>query len=173
VKDAGHALAAARRRRATAHYKPHDIDLLLVAKAPPTALDRYFYFEDVRGQDALFRHVAARLLRRKPTRANKAELLAELSRRRVFLIDLVEDPFDPAPLSAHVPGLVDRIHKLDPNWIVLVKADVFRVAYRTLAAAGLPVSPVRVPFPGSGQQERFRRAFPRALARPRTHARTA
>jgi hypothetical protein len=173
VRDAGHALAAARRRRAAARYRPVDVDLLLVAKAPPTALDRYFYFEDVRGQDALFRHVAARLLRRKPTRANKAELLAELCRRRVFLIDVLEDPFDGGSLSAHVPELVDRIRRLDPNWIVLIKADVFRAAYRALAAAGLPVSPVRVPFPSSGQQERFRVAFPRALARPRAHARTA
>ena len=173
MKDAGHALAAARRRRAAARCRPYEVDLLLVAKTPPTALDRYFYFEDVRKQDALFQEVSSRLLRRKPTRANKAELLAELAHRGVFLIDVAEDPFDPAPLSAHVPGLIDRIRELDPNWIVLIKVDVHRAAYRALAEAGLPVSPVRVPFPGSGQQERFRETFRRALARPRAHARTA
>jgi hypothetical protein len=173
MKDVGQTLAAARRRRAAARHRPTDVDLLLVAKAPPTALDRYFFFEDVRKQDGLFRHVASSLLRRKPTRENKAELLAELCRRRVFLIDVVEDPFDRRPLSAHVPRLVERIRRLDPNWIVLIKADVFDAAYRAIADAGLPISPVRVPFPGSGQQKHFKKAFARALVRSHVHARSA
>ena len=173
MKDVGQTLAAARRRRAAARHRPTDVDLLLVAKAPPIALDRYFFFEDARRQDSLFRHVASTLLRREPTRENKSELLAEFSRRRVFLIDVVEDPFDRRPLSAHVPRLIERIRRLDPNWIVLIKADVFDAAYRAIADAGLPISPVRVPFPGSGQQQRFEKAFARALVRSHVHARTA
>jgi hypothetical protein len=39
--------ALERRRSAAARYKPAEIDLLLVAEAPPKALDRYLYFEDV------------------------------------------------------------------------------------------------------------------------------
>ena len=51
------ATALRRRRRTAERYKPAEIDLLLVAEAPPGALDRYFYFEDVREQDGLFRYV--------------------------------------------------------------------------------------------------------------------
>lgn len=51
--------ARARRERAARQYKPTKVDLLLVAEAPPSALDRYFYFPDVREQDSLFRYVVA------------------------------------------------------------------------------------------------------------------
>ena len=76
-------------------YKPDKIRLLLIAEAPPSSPDRYFYFEDVR-----------------------------------------EDHRD--------QGVYDVVH--DP-----------------LVEAGLPVVPVRVPFPGSGQQRRFVEAFEKAL----------
>jgi hypothetical protein len=39
--------ARKRREEAAARYRPDSVDLLLVAEAPPSALDRYFYFEDV------------------------------------------------------------------------------------------------------------------------------
>jgi hypothetical protein len=38
------------------------VRLLLVAEAPPAALDRYFYFEDVPRHDSLFRYVARAIL---------------------------------------------------------------------------------------------------------------
>lgn len=160
--------ARARRERAARLFKPETIDLLLVAEAPPSALDRYFYFLDVREQDSLFRYVCQALLNRKPTRESKPDLLAELRDHGVCLIDLQEEPRDGTPLSEFVPELVERCERLDPRWIVLIKATVFDAAYAALAAAGLPVSSVRVPFPGSGQQKRFLEAFDRALEeRPR------
>ncbi|BBX06754.1 hypothetical protein [Mycolicibacterium aichiense] len=67
-------------------------------------------------------------------------------------------------MSPYVPALLDRIVELDPERIILIKADVYDVAYPALAGAGLPVSKIRVPFPSSGQQEKFRVAFGRALA---------
>jgi hypothetical protein len=36
-------------------FKPESVDLLLVAEAPPSTLDRYFYVPDVREEDSLFR----------------------------------------------------------------------------------------------------------------------
>ena len=79
--------AAARRRRqsAAARWRPADVDLLLVAEAPPSALDRYFYFEDVRTHDSLFRHVVEAVLGERPTR-DKAPYLDALRERGVFLI---------------------------------------------------------------------------------------
>jgi hypothetical protein len=155
--------ARARRDRAARQYKPKKVDLLLIAEAPPSALDRYFYFDDVREQDSLFRHVCRALLAREPTREGKADLLAGLRDRAVFLIDLQEEPRDSTPLRGFVPSLINRCRSLDPEWIVLIKATVFDAAYAGLVNAGLPVSSVRVPFPGSGQQRRFLEAFERAL----------
>jgi hypothetical protein len=35
-------------------YKPSHIRVLPIAEAPPCALERFFYFEDVKKQDSLF-----------------------------------------------------------------------------------------------------------------------
>ena len=63
------AVARRRRREAARRYKPEQIDTLLVAEAPPTALDRYFYFDDVQTQDSLFRHVECLLKSHKAERS--------------------------------------------------------------------------------------------------------
>jgi hypothetical protein len=42
---------------------------------------------------------------------------------------------------------------------VLIKATVYDAAFEPLAKAGLPVVDEPVPFPGSGQQRRFEKAF--------------
>lgn len=163
----GTATAEVRERRAAAakRYQPDKVRLLLVAQAPPDADDRYFYFTGVPTQDTLFRSVARAILpHTEPTRDNKATLLAELRDRGVLLIDLKSDPVDGTDLSPYVPALLTRIAKLKPERIILIKADVYDAAYPALAAAGLPVSGVRVPFPSYGQQEKFRVAFGRALA---------
>ena len=152
-----------RRVEAAKRFRPDEVDLLLVAEAPPVALDRYFYFSEVREHDSLFRYVARSLLGREPTRGRKEELLGELRDRGVFLIDLKETPVDGSPLEAYVPALVTRCRELSPRRIVLIKATVYDAAYVPLKAAGLPVSEVRVPFPGSGRQRQFVDAFARAV----------
>src|SRR5947207_236311 len=81
-----------RREQEARRYKPAKIKLLLIAEAPPSALDRYFYFDDVREQDSLFRYVCRGVLGQEPSREGKAELLAELRDKGVFLIDLQEEP---------------------------------------------------------------------------------
>jgi hypothetical protein len=160
---AGPAQARARRTRAQNKYKPETIELLLIAEAPPAALDRYFYFENVTAHDSLFRYIARGVLGVEPTRGGKAEVLAALRDRGVFLIDLKPDPVDGTPLADQVPTLVDRVCELDPEKVILIKATVYDAAFRALRDAGLPVVDERVPFPGSGQQRRFKEAFARAL----------
>jgi hypothetical protein len=157
---------AARQRRLAAarRYQPTTIRLLIVAEAPPPALDRYFYFPDVTTEDSLFRNVASTILGEDPTREGKAEALAQLRDRGVFLIDLKEDPVDGAEdLSPYVPSLIERIKAIEPQKIILIKANVYDTAYPALANAGLPVVPVRMPFPGHGRQGQFKAAFARAL----------
>ena len=139
--------------------------LLLVAEAPPAALDRYFYFEDVRTHDSLFRYVARTILKDEPTRQDKAELLSRLRDRGVFLIDLKQDPVDGGSLVAEVPGLIRRVRRLSPEKIIVIKSSVFDVVRDALLNAGLPLVDERVPFPGSGHQRRFETSFARALRR--------
>lgn len=149
--------------RAARRFKPKRIKLLLVAEAPPSELDRYFYFSDVAQYDSLFRYVAKGLLKRQPTRDNKPELLAGLQAQGTYLIDLIQDPIASTPHAAHVPELIERVKKLKPEKIILIKAPVYDAAYGALREADLPVVDERVPFPGSGQQRRFEEAFARAL----------
>lgn len=158
---------AARRRRqaAAARWQPDRIELLLVAEAPPSALDRYFYFEDVPTHDSLFRHVVEAVLGAKPTR-DKAPYLDALRERGVFLVDLSVDPFDDRreAIPRCVPDLVRRVRALRPGRTVLIGTAVYDEAYDALSRAGLPVVNVRLPYPGSGQQRRFLEGFRAAVS---------
>lgn len=149
--------AAARRRReqAAARYQPVRVDTLLVAEAPPSALDRYFYFEDVSIHDSLFRHVVQAVLGEKPTR-DKAPYLDELRERGWFLLHMSEEPFqDRDVLPPLLPDLLVRCEELQPRRIVVVGARLFDLVRRPMREAGLPLVDVRLPYPGSGQQRRF------------------
>jgi hypothetical protein len=138
--------------------------LLLVAEAPPAALDRYFYFEDVHVHDSLFRYVARVVLGLEPSRLNKPPILAELRAAGVFLIDLCLDPvLNRSDLSRCVAGLVERAQALRPDHIILIKATVYDTAVAALVHAQLPVIDRRIPFPGSGQQRRFEEEMRLAL----------
>jgi hypothetical protein len=152
---------ARRRRQAAANtWRPDRIELLLVVEAPPSALDRYFYFEDVRTHDSLFRYVVEAVLGEKPTR-DKAPYLDALRERGVFLIDLSIDPFHDRRVAIPqcVPNLARRISELAPEQVVLIGAAVYDAAYDALRDQGLPVVDLRLPYPGSGQQRRFLEGF--------------
>src|SRR4051812_14141622 len=71
------------RRQAAAQFRPAAVDLLLVAEAPPSSLDRYFYFTGVSAQDSLFRYVCRVLLGEEPSREKKEPLLRNLCERGV------------------------------------------------------------------------------------------
>jgi hypothetical protein len=154
--------ATARRRRQAAarRWRPDRIDLLLVVEAPPSALDRYFYFEDVPTHDSLFRHVVEAVLGEKPSR-DKAPYLDALRERGVFLADLSVDPFSDRrdAIPRCVPDLVLRVREMRAQRVVLIGTAVYDAAYAVLRDAGLPVVDVRLPYPGSGQQRRFLDAF--------------
>lgn len=165
-------VARERRKAAALRYQPERVELLLVAEAPPSNLDRYFYFEDVTEQDSLFRYVARAVLSLEPLRANKGQLLSGLKEAGVFLIDLKTDPIvegNRADLPGRVADLLVRCQALAPRRIILIKANVYDLAFSALRTAGLPVVDVRVPFPGSGRQREFQVQFAEALSR-RTEA---
>jgi hypothetical protein len=138
-----------------------------VAEAPPGGKpgerERYFYLEDVRKHDDLFRSVVRGVLGDEPSRVGKKELLSRLRDEGVFLIDLKRDPLDGSALRGYVPDLLRRCKALSPRKIILIDVDVYDVAYLDMREAGLPIVDERIPFPGSGQQKRFKEAFARAL----------
>lgn len=159
-----HDNARRRREAAAGRYRPQQVELLLVAEAPPSSLDRYFYFEDVLEQDSLFRYVVQTVLNEAPSRAQKAEQLGRLRDRGVYLIDLKTDPkVADESLDGCVRGLVERATALEPRHVITIKATVRDLCQAPLRAAGLDVVDERVPFPGSGQQRRFTEAMTRAL----------
>ncbi len=92
---------------AAARWWPPDLRLLLVAEAPPTAPDRYFYFEHVRTQDSLFRYVHKGLTGRMPSRDGKADGLAALQELGVGLVDVSREPLvrPGVSLARFVPDL--------------------------------------------------------------------
>ncbi|MDQ1748007.1 MAG: hypothetical protein QOD07_2270 [Frankiaceae bacterium] len=155
MTDAARSAARRRREQAAASFRPDHIDTLLVAEAPPSALDRYFYFLDVDVQDSLFRHVVEATLGEKPTR-DKQPWLDALKNAGYFLVDLSPDPFDDARvLRPLVPRLVSRCRDLAPDRVVLIGARLYDLAYGPLHEVRLPVVDVRLPFPGYGQRKRF------------------
>lgn len=153
------------RKQASAKYRPEHVGLLLIAEAPPNNLARYFYFEDVAEHDGLFRHVVRAVLDKEPTRPNKASLLQALKACGVFLIDLKPDPKESKDedLSPYVTDLVDRTIDLRPEMALLIKVNVYDLAFGALRDAGVEVVDKRMPFPASGRQREFMNGMACAL----------
>lgn len=158
-------LGLSARQGAALKYKPSTVRLLLVAEAPPSAEDRYFYFEDVATHDGLFRHLARAILGVEPSRENKPEILGALRDHGVYLIDLKQTPKKPhEDLSRFVPDLVDRARELSPAHLITIKANICDLCQEPLRAAGMSVSHARIPFPSSGRQREFEAAMRKELA---------
>lgn len=164
-----------------ARWRPDRVRLLLVAESAPDdggdpADRRFFYDTRLTGHDGLFREVV-RVLYDNPALVSGADAkvpwLARLQRDGVFLIDLATVPVNyhapglrASTLAASVQATVASAVALEPNGVVLIKKNVFDLLHEPLTTAGLRVLHHHaVPFPGSGQQKRFREAFAHALDR--------
>lgn len=163
-----------------ARWKPERMRLLLIAESAPDdggdiANRRFFYDDHLTGKDGLFREVV-RALYDDPTLVSgpnaKRPWLEKLKADGVFLIDLATIPVNEfgtadreAALARNISQTVSLAGSLDPDGIVLVKQNVFDLLERPIRAAGLPLlHDAMIPFPGSGQQKRFRERFADALA---------
>lgn len=164
-----------------ARWKPERVRLLLIAESAPDdggdiANRRFFYDDHLTGKDGLFREVV-RALYDNPTLASgpnaKKPWLEKLKADGVFLIDLATVPVNEfstsdraAALARNISQTVSLAGGLRPDGIVLVKLNVFDLLERPIRAAGLPLlHDAMIPFPGSGQQKRFRERFADAMAR--------
>lgn len=164
-----------------ARYRPDSVRLLLIAESAPddggdVTNRRFFYDDYLTSRDGLFREVVLALYDR-PTLVSgphaKTPWLEKLKADGVYLVDLATVPVNyhsaterEATLQASVEETVELAISLNPEGIVLVKQNVFDLLERPVREAGLPLLHDQfMPFPGSGQQKRFRERFAGALAR--------
>lgn len=141
---------------------------------------RFFYDDNLTAKDGLFREVVRSLyddppLVRGPN--SKTPWLERPKEDGVFLIDLATVPVNEfgtaereAALAKNISQTVSLASGLRPHGIVMVKQNVSDLLERPIRAARLPLlHAILIPFPGSGQQkrfrERFRERFADALAR--------
>lgn len=166
---------AERRRR----WRPERVRLLLVAESAPhdngvIADRRFFYDGDLTGRDSLFREVVRTMDGNPPLKSGpgaKSPWLARLQQDGVFLIDLAPVPVNKYTvgertqvLASEIAATTQRAKSLAPAGVVLVKQNVFELLHMPFQDAGLNLLHNHfIPFPGSGQQARFREQFAAAL----------
>ena len=164
---------------ARGRYRPKQIRRLLIAEAPPNAIERFFYFKNVPNHDWLFLGVMKALypdlkdlyLQKNRPPKLKVRMLNQFKDDGYFLVDLSPEPIDQIPngrrgLADCVPGLIKRINQLDclQASIILIKANVYDIAFQPLRCAGYRVIDQHIPFPAFGQQRNFQIAFGEALS---------
>jgi hypothetical protein len=157
-------------------YKPKHINVLIIAEAPPCALDRFFYFEDVKKQDSLFLEIMGVLYPEKKEAylksgrdtSLKKDLLETFQSDGFWLLDLSEIPTSllNSSLENCVSSLIPKLEKdiNESTSVILIKSNVYDTCYMPLKSKGYKVINERLPFPGSGQQKVFREKFRTALA---------
>lgn len=162
-------------------WKPDKVRCLLIAESAPddggnAANRRFFYDEDLTRHDGLFREVVKVMFGESPGEAAPGAKLPWLRRLRdegVFLTDLASVPVNFHGKSERHTALAENVERcvalavaLKPDGIILVKKNVFELLERPLSSAGLLVLHDKfVPFPGSGQQIRFREQFTAAYSK--------
>jgi len=164
--------------KARLKFKPEVIKCLIIAEAPPDSLDRFFYFENVKQHDYLFLGIAEaiypelkeKFLLSKRSSMLKTEILNKFKSDGFYLLDLSNLPLSllTDSLENQLPLLKQKIEKTADKKtnIVLIKANVFDIAYNYLNAEGFKnVANNRIPFPGQGGQRTFQVEFKKALTK--------
>jgi len=152
--------------KAAALYRPDHTKLLIIQEAPPYALERHFYFTDVRAHDGLWvnftryaykddfgEEVAAE-------RKRKDYWLGRCKKDGYQVIDSMREPMarNPHPkrvkiIAAQAAAIVKECKEISPDQILLAKKSVYEALAEPVAAAGLPlINEEALPFPGRGQQ---------------------
>lgn len=155
-------------------YKPSLVKYLLIAEAPPNNLDRYFYFNDVKTQDALFLNITQALFPKlkdeyllKGRNPNmKHHILEEFRLQGFYLIDLSKTPkVSEIQMKIAIDTLTVRVKSLinEDTKIIIIKASVYDLIYDILKSNFQNTIDVRIPFPGQGHQKEFHRQFKEAL----------
>lgn len=160
-------------------YKPDKIKFLWIVESPPKSdPPRYFYRSELTRFDSLFRETM-KVLNIAITDP-KDDALIEFQKQGHFLIDSMKCPADKnnSHLKSQIRSNCSEIFKeeiiqLDPNSIIIIKADVYDPVLGLLMDIDRDNPKIKVlekvmndqsiPFPGSGQQVRFRTEVKRLL----------
>ena len=168
---------AERINEARQKYKPEHVNLLFIAEAPPSSLDRFFYYEDVKEKDFLFVELSKVLCKTDNVafiRRNKAKILQTMKDTGIYLMDLSDVPltedgcYDTYAKHDLKRQFIDKLEKEEAvdrakTVIVLIKVTVFDYLYKDLKKDGYNVCDERIPFPSSGQQAKFRAAMSKVI----------
>ena len=162
-------------QKAREGYRPEKIQCLFIAESPPNSIERFFYYPEVKRADYLFLGIMEILypdlkneflLLGRP-REIKERLLRKFQADGYYLLDILDMPLNTGGnLTDAVPCLIKKVQTAsDKNTpVIIIKVTNYDLAYAPLKQAGCNVIPVRIPFPGQGQQEKFRIKFKDALA---------
>ena len=152
-------------------FTPENPKIMFVLESPP-ASGLYFYNPDGKTTEPLFKAMMKDVLEIEPR--SKEAGLNEFSARGFFLVDAtytpvnrLEDEEKEAMILRDFPSLVEdlRKHAKPDTRLVLVKANLCRLLEPTLTAVGFNVhnQGVKIPFPSTGQQGKFRTAIRNVL----------
>ena len=157
------------------NYKPDIIKYLLIAQAPPDSIERFFYYTNVPKHDYLFLGITGVLypkLKREflISRRNadlKNSILLKFKEEGFYLIDLSELPITylTTNLEEQLPKLAEKIKELvhDDTKIILIKSDVYKLAFSYLNNSFKNGIDVKNPFPSNGHYKDFGLMFSKAL----------
>ena len=152
-------------------YLPARVRVLFVAESPPNS-GSFFYFRRTNGRDNLFRETMRALGFWKigvPMRKNmdKTALLGKFRSRGYYLIDVCGTPVDKLPAMLRskqvrqgLESLIERVRRLRPERVLVVKVSIYDKVKVALAAAGLSSRLVNrgpIVFPSHGNQAQYRR----------------
>jgi hypothetical protein len=146
-------------------YKPDKVKVLWILESPPLSEPpRYFYRPELTQYDGLFREMMKVL--GIPVSNPKDESLRQFAGLGYFLIDSMKCPADksnahlkPTMISNCSTILSQEIIEINPDSIIIVKADIYDTVYDTVASVNMAdrvLNMKAVPYPGSGNQARFR-----------------
>ena len=153
-------------------FAPEKTNLLFLAEAPPSSLERYFYYPNVKTNDWLWIGLMRAIYGEQIEdvyfeRSYKMDWLEKFQFDGYRLIDAVKEPFNCGEkpnvrierIKSRLDDIVDEIREINPNQIVLIKVTVYDALYQVLKNRGLPVVDARLPLPGSGWQTEFQNSF--------------
>lgn len=162
-------------------YQPEHVKLLFIAEAPPEDITRYFYYEDVKTNDALFLNIVRVIYPEfqevDHIRKNKRALLSQLKDGGYYLIDALPEPVTlklsssqrKKLISQNKEILIKEVKKLlvkNPRMkVILVKSTVYDALNGDFLQNEIPVlnNDIKLPFPSQGHCTDFRTRLTRLL----------
>ncbi|MDF2047767.1 hypothetical protein P2P98_16510 [Microbacterium sp. Kw_RZR3] len=160
-----------------ARWKPEHVKLLMIAESAPDdrgdLSNRRFFYADRLGADNLFRGVVEAMYgvaKDDLKRTGKGPWLERLQSDGFFLIDLAPHPVNALTgqerrrsLIQSVPNCVARAAQLNPDGVVVVKADLYPMLASPLRDAGLTLlQDGPIAFPLGNTRAEFVASFNRA-----------